>query len=107
MAIVLVVVRRYYLDHLPPQVQSEAAAAAVFDTLLHFLKVSLRTAIVLGVVIAIGAQQGGQGDPVAVGLRPGAHAAGADLMAVSPPRGGVRGAIVALVFALWNHRRGE
>lgn len=30
------------------QVQSPAAAAAVFDTLLHFLRVSLLTALVLG-----------------------------------------------------------
>lgn len=48
MAIVLGIARRCYLDHLPPQVQSGAAAAAVFDTLLYFLRVSLRTAIVLG-----------------------------------------------------------
>jgi hypothetical protein len=60
-AIVLVVLRRYSLDHLPPQVQSEPAAAAVFDTLLNFPKVSLRTAIVLGVLIALGACPVGPG----------------------------------------------
>ncbi|MCX4907492.1 hypothetical protein [Streptomyces sp. NBC_00878] len=60
-AVVLVVARRYYLDHLPSQVQSDAAAAAVFDTLLRFLKVSLRTTIVLGVVIALGAYLIGPG----------------------------------------------
>lgn len=60
-AIALVVARHYYLDHLPPQIQSQAAAAAVFDTLLHFLRISLRTAIVLGVVIALGAYLIGPG----------------------------------------------
>jgi hypothetical protein len=119
-AIVLVVVRRYYLDHLPPQVLSEAAAAAVFDTLLHFLKVSLRTAIVLGVVIALGAYLVGPGrlprairstseraaDSAArwayghrvhtgrVGTWTQAHRRWIALAALL---------IVALVFALWNH----
>ncbi|WP_406449601.1 hypothetical protein OH768_02700 [Streptomyces sp. NBC_01622] len=51
----LVVARHYYLDHLPPQGESEAAAAAVFDHLLHFLRVTLRTVIVLGAVVALGA----------------------------------------------------
>ncbi|NEA61813.1 hypothetical protein [Streptomyces sp. SID12488] len=60
-AVVLAVARRYYLDHLPPQVQSAAAAAAVFDTLLRFLRAGLRTAIVLGVVIALGAYLVGPG----------------------------------------------
>ncbi|TQK45544.1 hypothetical protein FBY35_7117 [Streptomyces sp. SLBN-118] len=66
-AIALVIARRYYLDHLPNQVQSDAAAAAVFDTLLRFLRVTLRTVIVLGVVIALGAYLIGPGRlPVAV-----------------------------------------
>lgn len=60
-AIGLVVARHYYLDHLPAQVQSDAAAAAVFDHLLHFLRVTLRTVIVLGVVVALGAYFVGPG----------------------------------------------
>jgi hypothetical protein len=60
-AIGLVVARRYYLDHLPPQVLSKAAAAAVFDHLLHFLRITLRTVIVLGVVVALGAYFVGPG----------------------------------------------
>lgn len=119
-AIVLVVARRYYLDHLPPQVQSEAAAAAVFDTLLHFLKVSLRTAIVLGVIIALGAYLVGPGRlPLAVR---GTSERAADSAAhwayghrirtgrvgtwVQAHRRWIAVAallIVALVFALWNH----
>ena len=119
-AIGLVVARHYYLDHLPAQVQSEAAAAAVFDTLLHFLRVSLRTAIVLGVVIALGAYLIGPGRlPVAIR---GASERTADSAAtwayahqVSAGRAGFWAQtyrrwialtallIVALVFALWNH----
>lgn len=119
-AIVLVIARRYYLDHLPPQVQSEAAAAAIFDTLLHFLRVSLRTAIVLGVVIALGAYLIGPGRlPRAIR---GTSERAADSTAVWAYAHQVRTGrvgtwtqahrrwvalaallIVALVFALWNH----
>ncbi|WP_331767453.1 hypothetical protein [Embleya sp. NBC_00896] len=60
-AIGLAIARRFYLDHLPAEVQSPAAAAAIFDTLLRFLKDSVRTAIVLGLVVAIGAYLSGAG----------------------------------------------
>ncbi|KUM98461.1 aromatic ring-opening dioxygenase LigA [Streptomyces cellostaticus] len=119
-AIGLVVARRYYLDHLPPQVQSRAAAAAVFDTLLRFLKVSLRTAVVLGVVVALGAYLVGPGRlPVAVR---GASDHTADSAArwaaarhITTGRAGTWAhtyrrsltlaalLVVVLVFALWNH----
>ncbi|WP_308012302.1 hypothetical protein [Actinacidiphila acidipaludis] len=66
-AILLSVARGYYLDHLPAQVQSRDAAAAVFDTLVRFLRQALRTAIALGVVLALGAYLVGPGRlPVAV-----------------------------------------
>ncbi|WP_306339233.1 hypothetical protein [Streptomyces sp. AS13] len=119
-AIGLAFARRYYLDHLPAQVQSEAAAAAVFDTLLNFLKVSLRTAAVLGIVIALGAYL------VGPGRLPRAIRGTSDRTADSAARWAyghhVRTGrvgtltqthrrwttlglllIVALVFALWNH----
>lgn len=119
-AVALVVARRYYLDHLPPQVQSEAAAAAVFDTLLHFLRVSLRTAIVLGVVIALGAYLIGPGRlPRAVrGRSESAADSTAQWAYAHQVRTGRVGTwtqthrrwialaallIVALLFALWNH----
>lgn len=119
-AIVLVIARRYYLDHLPAQVQSEAAAAAVFDTLLHFLRVSLRTAIVLGVVIALGAYLIGPGRlPRAIrGTSERAADSAAGWAYSHQVRTGRVGTwtqahrrwialaallIVALVFALWNH----
>ncbi|MFC9930759.1 hypothetical protein [Streptomyces sp. NPDC127190] len=119
-ALALVVARRYYLDHLPPQVQSKAAAAAVFDTLLRFLRVSLRTAVVLGVVIALGAYLVGPGRlPVAVrGYSDHTADSAARWAAGHHIHAGRVGAwalayrraialagllIIALVFALWNH----
>lgn len=119
-AVALVIARRYYLDHLPPQVQSEAAAAAVFDTLLHFLKVSLRTAIVLGVFIALGAYLIGPGRlPRAVrDVSERAAGSAAQWAYAHRIRTGRAGTwtqahrrrlsaaallAVALVFALWNH----
>lgn len=119
-AVALVVARRYYLDHLPAQVQSKAAAGAVFDTLLRFLRVSLRTGAVLGVVIALGAYLIGPGR-LPVALR-GASDHTADSAArwaaahhVSTGRAGAWALayrrsislavllIIVLVFALWNH----
>ncbi|MFF5016752.1 hypothetical protein [Streptomyces sp. NPDC001165] len=119
-AIALVVARRYYLDHLPPQVQSKAAAAAVFDTLLRFLKVSLRTAVVLGVVIALGAYLVGPGRlPVAIrgasdntadsaarwAAAHHVHAGRVGTWTLAYRKGLTLAAllVIALVFALWNH----
>ncbi|MEU8514668.1 hypothetical protein AB0C76_24175 [Kitasatospora sp. NPDC048722] len=119
-AIALVIARHYYLDHLPPAVQSPAAAAAIFDALLRFLRISLRTAMVLGVVVALGAYLSGAGRfPRAVRGRADAVADSAahwgDAHGVHTGRAGtwteghrrwlVLAAllVVALVFALWNH----
>ncbi|MEU1861188.1 hypothetical protein [Streptomyces gardneri] len=119
-AIGLVIARRYYLDHLPEQVQSPAAAAAIFDTLLRFLRVSLRTAIVLGILVALGAYLSGAGRlPRAV---QGTAERAADSAAAWGDGHGVRAGkagawvdtyrrwltigvllVLALVFALWNH----
>ncbi|MER5733879.1 hypothetical protein ABT084_37055 [Streptomyces sp. NPDC002138] len=119
-ALGLAVVRHYYLDHLPAQVQSPAAAAAVFDTLVRFLRVSIRTALVLGVVVALGAYLSGAGR-LPRGVRRSAERT-ADSAAVWGAAHGVRTGrvgtwvqahrsglttgvllVLALVFALWNH----
>ncbi|MFF1678854.1 hypothetical protein [Streptomyces sp. NPDC058256] len=120
LAIGLVIARRYYLDHLPAEVQSPDAAAAIFDTLLRFLRSSIRTALVLGVVVAIGAYLSG------AGRLPRAVRGTAERTADSVARwGGAHGVrtgkagtwvdahrrwliigvllVLALVFALWNH----
>jgi hypothetical protein len=67
LAVLLAVARGYYLGHLPTAVRSRDAAAAVFDTLVRFLRAAFRTAIVLGLVVALGAWLAGPGRlPVAV-----------------------------------------
>ncbi|MFD9573535.1 hypothetical protein ACFWBI_27280 [Streptomyces sp. NPDC059982] len=119
-AIALAVVRRTYLDQLPEQVQSPAAAAAIFDTLVRFLRVSLRTAMVLGVVVALGAYLSGAGRlPRAVrgsseraadstvrwGAAHGVRTASAGSWVLARRRALTLGVLLALalVFALWNH----
>ncbi|MFD8410471.1 hypothetical protein ACFV2Q_01650 [Streptomyces sp. NPDC059650] len=119
-AIGLVIGRRYYLDHLPPQVQSPAAAAAIFDALVRFLRISLRTAIALGIVVALGAYLIGPGRlPRAVrgasDRTADSAAVWADHHRIHTGRAGTwveanrrwltLGAmlVVVLVFALWNH----
>ncbi|MFD9358368.1 hypothetical protein [Streptomyces sp. NPDC060031] len=116
----LALVRHYYLDHLPAQVQSPAAAAAVFDTLVRFLKVSIRTAIVLGVVVALGAYLSGAGrlprgvrgkaertaDSAARwGSAHGVHTGRVGVWADAHRRWVTTGVllVLALLFALWNH----
>lgn len=73
MALVLVLFnsgRHFYLDALPATV-SRPAATAVYDQLLTFLRLSLRTMLVLAVVVAIGAWLSGTGS-VATKIREGA-----------------------------------
>lgn len=50
----LAVFRTVYLNALPPNVSS-AAAGAVYDALIRFLRVGIRTVITLGVLVAVGA----------------------------------------------------
>lgn len=117
--IVLALVRRFYLDHLPAAVQSEAAAAAVFDTLLRFLKYALVTTIVLGIVVALGAYLIGPGRlPVAIrracDRTADSVAVWADGHEIRAGRAGVWAqthrrsialsalAILVFVFAVWN-----
>jgi hypothetical protein len=44
--------RSIYLDRLPEEVQSPPAAAAIFDTLVHFIRVALRSVLVLFLIVA-------------------------------------------------------
>ncbi|AZM93007.1 hypothetical protein D1J60_09220 [Streptomyces sp. W1SF4] len=120
LALGLVLARRYYLDHLPEQVQSPAAAAAIFDTLVRFLRVSIRTAIVLGIVVALGAYLSGAGrlprgvrgraeraadSAVGWGAGHGMHTGRVGIWVQDHRRWLTTGVllVLALVFALWNH----
>jgi hypothetical protein len=64
MALVLIVfnlVRGPYLDAVENAGRSRDAAAAAYDQVLEFLRLALRTAFVLGIVVAIGAWLAGPG----------------------------------------------
>ncbi|WP_371483047.1 hypothetical protein [Kitasatospora sp. NBC_00315] len=52
--IVLTVFRSFYLDHLPPGA-SQAAAGAVYDTLIRFMRASVRAVGALALITALGA----------------------------------------------------
>ncbi|MFI9549363.1 hypothetical protein ACIHAR_36500 [Streptomyces sp. NPDC052016] len=59
--VVLAVVRRVYLDSVPPSALPPDAAAAIFDTFLRFLRDSTRTLLVVSVVVALAAYLFGPG----------------------------------------------
>jgi hypothetical protein len=52
---VLLVIRGIYLNSVPNSVLPSDAAAAIFDTVVRFIRTALRTLLVLGLVVAIGA----------------------------------------------------
>ena len=51
----LLVIRNAYLNSVPPSVLPSDAAAAVFDTLVRFIKEALRILLVVGLIVAAGA----------------------------------------------------
>lgn len=56
----LVIFRVIYLDHLPAGT-NEAAASAIYDQIVRFLRVTVRMLIVLGIMVALGAWLSGDG----------------------------------------------
>ncbi|MFC9324170.1 hypothetical protein [Kitasatospora sp. NPDC057015] len=54
LGIALTVFRSFYLDHLPPGA-NQAAAATVYDTLIRFMRASVRAVFAVAVVTALGA----------------------------------------------------
>ncbi len=55
LALGLTFFRTIYLNSVPPAVQPSDAAAAMFDTVVRFIKEALRTLLVVGLVVAVGA----------------------------------------------------
>ncbi|MFH9738917.1 hypothetical protein ACH4MA_14610 [Streptomyces roseolus] len=122
LGIALTVFRTVYLNALPASV-SPAAAGSVYDTLIRFLRTSVRVCAVLGVLVALAAWLSGPGRPavLARGLwrsgitatRSTADRAG---MRLGPVGGFVRRfrtwivwilvAGAALAFVLWPHPTG-
>ncbi|MET7763918.1 hypothetical protein ABZS71_18530 [Streptomyces sp. NPDC005393] len=120
LALALAVGRRYYLDHVPPSVLSRAAASVIFDTVTRFLRVTVLTVLVLGLVVALGAYLTGPGRlPRAVrgtaeraadsaacwGAAHGMRTGRAGTWTADHRRGLTTAALLvpAGVFALWNH----
>jgi hypothetical protein len=76
LALGLAVFRSIYLDAVPATVLPHDAAAVLYDTIVRFLRLGLRTVLVLGLVVAAGAFLSGQ-SVTAVRTRQGlAHAIG-------------------------------
>ncbi|MFG2027492.1 hypothetical protein [Streptomyces sp. NPDC048825] len=118
--VALAVVRRVYLDSVPPTALPTDAAAAIYDTFVRFLRDSTRTLLVVAVITALVAYLYGPGRParaVRTVTDRGTTAAGRGLH-----RAGVRtgstgrwltdhrawttGAVIAagaLALVLWNH----
>ncbi|MGH3418916.1 MAG: hypothetical protein ACRDOD_04865, partial [Streptosporangiaceae bacterium] len=55
LAIGLLIARSIYLSSVPSSVLPGDAAAAAYDTLVHFIKIGLRVVLTVGLVVAIGA----------------------------------------------------
>lgn len=47
------VVRPIYLNHVPPEILSTEAAAAIFDALVHYLRLGLRIVLVVALVVVL------------------------------------------------------
>ena len=60
LALGLAVFRSIYLDAVPATVLPHDAAAVLYDTIVRFLRLGLRTVLVLGLVVAAGAFLSGQ-----------------------------------------------
>ncbi len=119
LAVGLFIFRGIYLNSVPPSKLPADAAAALFDTLVAFIKQSLRTVLVVGLVVAAGAFLAG---PSATAVRTrGAFTRGLGWIRHGGERAGVRTgpvgtwtyahrrvlrisavALAALVFVFWG-----
>ncbi|MDQ1046366.1 hypothetical protein QFZ76_004602 [Streptomyces sp. V4I2] len=114
------VVRRVYLDSVPPTALPTDAAAAIYDTFVRFLRDSTRTLLVVPVITALVAYLYGPGRParaVRTAADRGTTAAGRRLgragvhtgstgRRLADHRAWTTGAVIAagaLALVLWNH----
>ncbi len=119
----LLIFRGLYLNSVPSDLLPSDAAAAMFDTLVRFIKEGLRTILVLGLVVAAGAFITGP-SVTAVRTR-GAFASGLGWVRASGERAGLRTgpvgrwtyahrtvlricavALAALIFVFWGQPTG-
>ncbi|CAM5268053.1 hypothetical protein SGLAM104S_02517 [Streptomyces glaucescens] len=118
--VALAVVRRVYLDSVPPATLPTDAAAAIYDTFVRFLRDSTRTLLVVSAITALVAYLYGPGRP-ARAVRAATHR-GTTAAGLALHRAGMRtgstgrwladhqawttGAVIAagvLALVLWNH----
>ncbi|WP_328770907.1 hypothetical protein [Streptomyces sp. NBC_00286] len=118
--VALAVVRRVYLDSVPPTTLPTDAAAAIYDTFVRFLRDSTRTLLVVAVVTALVAYLYGPGRPARAvrtaavrgttaagrGLRRAGVRTGATGRWLTDHRAWTTGGVIAagaLALVLWNH----
>jgi hypothetical protein len=102
LAIGLLIGRSIYLGSVPPSVLPADAAAAAIDAMVHFIKITLRLVLAVGLVVAIGAFLAGS-SAAAVGTRS-ALKSGAGWIRESGERRGVStGPVGTWTYA---HRKG-
>jgi hypothetical protein len=119
LAVALAIAREVYLNSVPPSVLPGDAAAALYDTLVRFIKDGLRVLLVIGLVVAAGAFLTGP-SAAAVGARR-AVTSGIGWLRTRSERAGLRtgpvgvwtsahkqllrvaaAAIAALIFVFWG-----
>ncbi|MFI6037474.1 hypothetical protein ACIBBD_25520 [Streptomyces sp. NPDC051315] len=118
--VALAVVRRVYLDSVPPTALPTDAAAAIFDTFVRFLRDSTRTLLVVSVITALAAYLYGPGRPARAvrttavrsttaagrGLRSAGVHTGSTGRRLADHRAWTTGGVIAagaLALVLWNH----
>ncbi|GKQ39602.1 hypothetical protein [Streptomyces sp. A012304] len=118
--VALAVVRRVYLDSVPPDALPTDAAAAIYDTFVRFLRDSTRTLLVVAVITALVAYLYGPGRPARAvrtaadrattaagrGLRRAGLRTGSTGRRLADHRAWTTGGVIAagaLALILWNH----
>jgi hypothetical protein len=118
--VALAVMRRVYLDSVPPTALPADAAAAIYDTFVRFLRDSTRTLLVVAIVIALVAYLYGPGRPARAvrttadrgtaaagqGLRRAGMRTGSTGRWLADHRAWTTGGVIAagaLTLLLWNH----
>jgi hypothetical protein len=123
LAIGLLIARSIYLGSVPPSVLPGDAAAAAFDAMVYFIKITLRVVLAVALVVAIGAFITGSSH-TAVQTRSALKSGAARIRAYGERRGVSAGpvgewtythrkglrigavALFALIFVFWGHPTG-
>jgi hypothetical protein len=123
LAIGLLIARSIYLNSVPPSVLPGDAAAAAFDAMVYFIKITLRVVLAVALVVAIGAfitgssrpavqtrsaLKSGAGQVRAYGERRGVSAGPVGVWTYAHRKGLRIGAVAlfGLIFVFWGHPTG-